>query len=351
MKKRTFFAIVIAIIFMIVGGIGTFITQKKLVNEREKNTIHKKIKSNKNKTLDIHFNTPTSVTLTHSDNQYIYMDKQGVDFRLDNNKQADWTFKEEKNTSSLTINNPTTNKENPYPFAIFNINNYTDDTVYLRIPTHYETVTINGKNVNLSMHDFSMDNIKLNMENGSASLSGIRANQVSQPKQDTDFSLDDSKISEELSVNTKLYDINVLNTTAKLMTLTTDMGDVFTANTKGDLKITTVDGDISINHTTGKSVVASKHGDVLFHDNHIDFDTELMTTNGNIDIETDESSISDNKLDFETTLGDISIFNKNLSSNRKYKTNKGTISIKATSKNGEIEVEELDSDDTQYDYD
>ncbi|MGX6970353.1 DUF4097 family beta strand repeat-containing protein [Vagococcus bubulae] len=351
MKKRTLFAIVIAILFMIIGGVGTFFTQKQLINEREENAINKKIPTKENKTLNIHFSSSTLVTITKSDDDNIYMNKQGVDFKLDKTTQADCTFTEEKDISSLTINNPTVNHDSRYPFSIINFNSYTDDTVYLRIPQHYEAIHINGENINLSMYDFSIDNMEFNISTGSISLQDVRANHISQTKSDTDFMIQDSKVLDTLNVNSKQYDINVLNTTAKQMTLSTGMGNIFTGNTKGELNISSEDGDVSINHTTGKSTITTKHGDILFHDDAIDFDTTLSSTNGDITIETDTSSIDHNHIDFETSLGDISIFNKNLSSERKYKTNKGKISIKATTKNGEIDVEELDSEDTHYGYD
>lgn len=117
------------------------------------------------------------------------------------------------------------------------------------------------------------------------------------------------------------------------------------------MDISSKDGDVSINHTTGKTNITTNHGDILFHDNAIDFDTTLTSSNGDIKIETDKSSIQNNRIEFEATLGDISIFNKNLSSDRKYKTNKGKISLQASTKNGEIDVDELDSEDTHYGYD
>lgn len=337
--------------FIVIGGIGTVVTQGRLNTERENNAINKKIPTKQNKKLNINFSSSTMVTITKSDDNNIYMNKQGVDFKLDKNKQADCTFSEQENTSILTINNPTTNNNSLYPFSIINFNHYTDDTVYLRIPQHYDSVNINGENITLSMYDFSANTIDFDISNGNISLNDIRANYVSQTKKDTDFIIEESKVLEELSVASKQYSIHVLNTTAKLMKLSTDMGDIFTGNTKGELDIASENGDVSVNHTKGKSVITTKHGDILFHDDSVDFDTTLTSTNGDINIETDKSSIEDNQIDFETILGDISIFNKNLSSDKKYKTNKGKISLKASTKNGEIDVDELDSEDTHYGYD
>lgn len=351
MKKRTFFTIIIAILFIIVGGIGVFVTQNQLVEEREQNAVNKKILTKKNKELEIRFDSPTMVTITRSDDKHIYMNKQGVDFKLDKKKQADCTFTEKDSTSLLTIKNPSTETKGAYPFSIFSLNRYIDDTVYLRVPTHYETVIVNGEMIHLSMYDFSADTITLSLSNGSVSLDNIRAKKLIQTEQATDFIIENSKISEQLSISSQYNDITILNSTAKLMTLKTEIGSIFTGNTKGDMEVNTQEGDVSINHTTGKSTIHTIHGDILFHDNTIDFDTELISTNGDIDIETDNASIESNQLNFETTLGDISIFNKNLSSDRKYKTNKGKISIKAMTKNGDIDVEELDTDDTHYGYD
>ena len=349
MKKRTIFAIILSFIFIVIGGVGAFITQGQLVKERENNAINKKIPTKDNKQLDITINSSAKLNITRSDDRNIYMDKQGIDFKLDKKEQADCTFKEEKDTSSLTINNPTTSKSNPYPFMVFDLYSYSDDTIYLRVPSHFETININGKHVNLNIYDFTMNNINLNVENGEISLYNIKANQVTQQQNNTNVHVDSSKIQEKLSINS-MYDIVVINTTAKEINLTSDMGDITTGNTKGDLALYSKDGGISVNHTSGKSTVETKHGDILFHDNNIDFDTILTSTNGDIDIETDSKSIDKNQIDFETNLGEISIFNKNLSSERKYKTDKGKISFKAISKNGDIEVEELDSDDTQYHY-
>lgn len=351
MKKRTFFAIIIAILFIIIGGAGTAFTQRQLINERDQNAINKKIPTKENKTLNINFNSPTFVTITKSDDNNIYMNKQGVDFKLDKKKQVDCTFTEEKDLSALTINNPTVSSEKRYPFSIISFNNYTDDTVYLRIPQHYESVNINGKNINVSMSDLSVDKINFDISNGSIFVQNIRSNDISQIKNDVDFTIQDSKILDTLTATSKQYDINVINTTAKHMVLSTEMGDIFTGNTKGDMDISSKDGDVSINHTTGKTNITTNHGDILFHDNAIDFDTTLTSSNGDIKIETDKSSIQNNRIEFEATLGDISIFNKNLSSDRKYKTNKGKISLQASTKNGEIDVDELDSEDTHYGYD
>ena len=167
MKKRTFFAIIIAILFIIIGGAGTAFTQRQLLNERDQNAINKKIPTKENKTLSINFSSPTFVTITKSDDNNIYMNKQRVDFKLDKKKQADCTFTEEKDLSTLTIDNPTVSSEKRYPFSIINFNNYTDDTVYLRIPQHYESININGKNINVSMSDLSVDKINFDISNGS----------------------------------------------------------------------------------------------------------------------------------------------------------------------------------------
>ena len=351
MKKRTLFAIVISIVFIVIGGIGTVVMQGKLFDERQKNAISKKIPTKENKELEISFTTATRVMIERSEDSNIYLDKEGTNFKLDKNKKADCTFTEEKDKSTLVINNPSTKENTANSFFFIYVGNYLDDSVRLRIPSHYETININGEFIDLSMFDIAIDTLNFDISDGSISLTDIKANRITQEKNDSDFIIDESKIQEELSVASSQYNISVLNTTAKKINLTTDMGDITTGNTTGDLFVTSKDGNISVNHTTGKSTIETKHGDILFHDDNIDNETLLTSTTGDIDIETDKASIDNNELDFETKLGDISIFNKNLSSNNKYKTNKGKTRIKAISNHGDIEVEELESDDTHYGYD
>lgn len=80
------------------------------------------------------------------------------------------------------------------------------------------------KNINVSMSDLSVDKINFDISNGSIFVQNIRSNDISQIKNDVDFTIQDSKILDTLTATSKQYDINVINTTAKHMVLSTEMG-------------------------------------------------------------------------------------------------------------------------------
>lgn len=349
MKKRILFLLGFAFILIIVGGTGSMFFYQQLEAERKESEINKKFKYDNSEELILDIKNSATINLSTSDDDYVHMNKQGLTLGSSKKESTTWNIDKKENKTTVTIDNKiSTRKFQP---GVFTFSDISDDSISLKVPEKYKKITIKGDKTDIFADSLTLNNLNVQSKKSSFSSSNITIQNLTVDTKYGDIFISDGKFEEDVKLTTVTGGIHVENALFRKMTMSAKNGDTFTANTKGNLKIDNQNGSTSINHTKGLATIENKNGDIFFHSNNITQDVSLETVNGSIQMEIDKKSYEKNKVDFKTDFGLLSIFNKNLSSETTFSNNKGDSLIKATSKNGDISVSELDSDDTKYEYD
>lgn len=349
MKKRTLLILGLAFILIIIGGLGSIFFYHQLDTEKKASEINKKFKYDNSEELILDIKNSASIQLTTSDDEYVHMNKQGLNFGNNQKESATWNVVKKDKKTTVIIDNKVSDKTLKPSF--FNFESISDDSIFLKLPENYKKISIKGDKVDLNVDSLSLDKLAVDFKRGSFSSRNLTTQELTVNNKFGDLSIFDSKFEKDIKLVSSTGNINVENTIFKSLQMETKNGDAFTANTKGNLKISNQYGNTSINHTLGLVDIDNKNGDIFFHSNNISHDVTLNTVHGNIQLEIDKNSYNNNKINLKTEYGIVSIFNKNLSSETSFTSDKGKALIKATSKNGDISVNELDKDDTKYEYD
>lgn len=349
MKKRTWFILIMAIVLIVTGASGSIFYFQKLETERAKSDINKKFKYDNSEELVLNIKNRATLFLSTSQDDYVHMRKQGLSYGNTKKNQTNWDIKKDGNKTIVTIDNQ--NMQQRVQPAIFSFGDIYDDSISLSLPENYKKIIIKGHNLDINTYNLTLTNLDVETKYGSVDANDLITEELTVNSSHGDIYLYDAKIEKDLTLNSTNGNITIEDTTFSNLTANLKNGDITTGNTKGDLNIDNISGNTSINHTKGKVAINNKNGDITFHSNQVNYDVNAETVHGNIFIEIDKKSYERNKVDFSTHLGIVSIFNENLSSETKFAKDKGINTIKANSKNGDITVNKLDEDDTEYDAD
>lgn len=346
MKKFKIFILVFAFLLIIGGGIGSIVFYQKLEVERKASEVNKKFKYDGSEELVLELKNGATVYLSPSQDDYVHMNKQGLTF---NNKQSDatsWDIQKKDKQTLVTIDNK--NPQKRLQPSVFSFDDISDDSIALRLPEKYKKIIIKGEKVDVTVNNLLLSQLEIQTTRGYVGIDDLSAQSLIVDSHHGDISVSQSKIEKDISLNTSSGTLSTRDTVFSELDMKVKNGDVFTSNTKGNMTITNQNGRSEINHTKGSTTINNKNGDIFYHSNNITHDVSLESTHGSIQIELDKPSYNKNKIDLKTEYGLLSIFNKNLSSETTFASNKGDALIKAYSKNGDITINELDSDDTQY---
>lgn len=346
MKKRTWFVLIMAFLLIVTGASGSIFYFQKLEAERAKSDVNKKFKYDNSEELVLNIKNRATLYLSTSQDDYVHMRKQGLSYGNTKENQTTWDIKKDGNKTIVTIDNK--NMQQRIQPAIFSFGDIYDDSISLGLPENYKKITIKGNNLDISTYGLILTNLDVETKYGSVDANDLTTEELTINSSHGDIYLYDAKIEKDLALNSTNGNITVEDTSFSNLTAELKNGDMTTGNTKGNLKIDNVSGNTSVNHTKGTVAINNKNGDITFHSNQVNYDVSAETVHGNIFIEVDKRSYKRNKVDFSTHLGVVSIFNENLSSETKFSRDKGVNTIKAVSKNGDINVNELDEDDTEY---
>ena len=320
---------------------------QKLEAERAKSDVNKKFKYDNSEELVLNIKNRATLFLSTSQDDYVHMRKQGLSYGNTKENKTTWDTKKEGNKTIITIDNK--NMQQRMQPVIFSFGDIYDDSISLSLPENYKKITIVENNLDINTYDLILSKLDIETKYGSVNANSLTTEELKVTSNHGDIYLYDAKIEKDLTLDTTNGNISVEDTAFSNLSANLKNGDITTGNTKGNMTIDNVSGNTSVNHTKGTVNINNKNGDITFHSNQVNYDVNAETVHGNIFIELDKQSYDRNKVDFSTNLGIVSIFNENLSSETKFSRDKGTNMIKATSKNGDINVNELDEDDTEYD--
>ena len=346
MKKQTIFMIALGFILMIAGGVGSLFYYQQLETQRQNNDVHEKFKYDNSEELEITIKNGASLHLSTSDDDYVHMNKQGVSYNKNDKNSASWTVEKNGKKTFVKIDNKSSVTQNGPNF--FNFGNIYDDNISLSFPSNYKKIVVKGKNLDVNAYDLTLTNLSVESGSGSIYASGLVSDELSIESKHGDIRLQEGKIAKDVAITSTNGNVSVEDTSFTNLKAKLTNGDIVTGNTRGDINITNQSGYTSVNHQRGQTDIESTNGDIMFHGNDVNHDVALQTVHGDIQFEIDEDSYDNNKFDLSTQYGIVSIFNKNLSSDTTYKSNKGKSTIKASSKNGDISVDQIDDDDTEY---
>lgn len=346
MKKKTWFILITAFILIIIGASGSIFYFQKLEAERAKSDINKKFKYDNSEELVLNIKNRATLYLSTSQDDYVHMRKQGLSYGNTKDNKTTWDMKKDGNKTIVTIDNQ--NIQQRIQPAIFSFGDIYDDSISLSLPENYKKITIKGSNLDINTYSLILSKLDIETKYGSIDANDLTTEELTVNSNHGNIFLYDAKIEKDLTLNSTNGNISVEDTTFSNLSANLSNGDFTAGNTKGNITISNTSGDTSVNHTKGTVAINNKNGDITFHSNLVNYDVSTETVHGNIFIEVDKKSYDRNKVDFSTHLGIVSIFNENLSSETKFSRDKGNHTIKAISKNGDINVIELDEDDTEY---
>ncbi len=346
MKKRTWFILILAIALIVTGATGSIFYFQRLEAERAKSDINKKFKYDNSEELVLNVKNRATLYLSTSEDDYVHMKKQGLSYGSTKNDETTWDIQKSGNQTVVTTDNK--NMQQRLQPTVFSFGDIYDDSISLSLPENYKKITIKGNSLDINSYDLSLSKLDITTKHGNISADNLTTEELNVDTTHGDVYFNGGKVEKGLNINANSGDVTLEDTSFSDLSANLKNGDILTANTKGNISITNNSGNTNINHTKGKVTVDNKSGDIVFHSNQVNYDVDLATTHGNILIEIDDTSYERNKVDFQTGYGAISIFNKNLSSESTFSRDKGKNSIKAVSKNGDIVVNKLDKDDTEY---
>ncbi|MEG0285561.1 MAG: DUF4097 family beta strand repeat-containing protein [Vagococcus sp.] len=347
MKKRIWFVLIVATLLIITGAAGSIYHFQKLEAERAKSDINKKFKYDNSEELVLNIKNRASLYLSTSEDDYVHMKKQGLSYGNTKKDETSWDIKKEGNKTTVTIDNQ--NMQQRIQPTVFNFGDIYDDSISLSLPENYKKITINGNSLDIHTYELTLSKLDIKTKYGFVDANDLITEELTIESHHGDVFLNEAKIEKDLNIDSTNGNITIQDASFMNLKSTLKNGDIVTGNTKGNMDISNTSGNTYINHTKGTTKVDNKNGDVIFHSNQVNYDTTLESVHGTIFIEIDQQSYDRNKMDFATNFGVVSIFNENLSSETKFSKDKGTHLLKATSKNGDITVNELDEDDTEYD--
>lgn len=346
MKKRTLFILSLAILLIITGGIGSTIFYQRLEAERKASAVSEKFKYDGTKELELVFKNGANVDISTSEDDYIRMNKNGINFGKQPKQSATWEIKTQGDKTIVTIDNNIKDQQIEHRF--FSFGSITEDSIYLRLPDKYQSIKVSGQHVNVNINRLSTQTLSLESKRGYISVDESNVKHLEAETKYGDITINGVKAEEAIKLTSLAGNVSAQESRSNTLDITSKNGDIFSANTKGNITMASDNGYISVNHTIGTADIKNKNNDIFYHTDKINKKVSLETIHGDINIETDKPSLEKNEVQFKTTNGVIAIFNKNLSSETEYKQTKGDTSISATSKNGNINVDELEDDDDHY---
>lgn len=334
MKKTTAFFVSIAVIAIIVGGIGSATYFRKA--EKEASTTkqeHYAIKD-KNSVKEVH------VTLSGNADVYLYSDES--DQVLLNTKSSFSTaltsslqVKEENNRLAVQVTG--NEKNSPSDRLGLSVDMFDrGSSVALSLPTGMEKLVIDGDATgSIHLSSISVDELVSTIDHANILLNTTKTNQLSLTTLSGDLSATFDTKSEKASFTTSSGNISTDDFSAANWSATSTEGDISLTNPKGVYTIESKNGNINALSPKGQPLFKTINGDISLTINDLPKGLEAHSQNGNISMFTEEI-LYNTSIQAKTKLGDSMIFDQSRTS---YKQGKGTVPFVLTSNAGDISVE------------
>lgn len=279
MKKRTVYFLIIGIICVVVGSLGSIFYVKQIrhtekqvkiieypLNEQEKSeSVHLKLTGN------------TSLTVKTAKTDTIKMSTNTPFYPTTNTMEV-------KNTDqTLTIDMNLTRKEQdgfPINFYFLSSSNATE----LIIPDNVKNLTIDGDfDGQLVVSDATIDNLSIHFKHAMLDLRAITAKQLT-AKSDNSILISANSQAEQIDITTDYGSINLTDSHATQWTISSISGYTFLTNLTGDIQINSSDGEIQAENIRDSLYVKNKNSDFSLYGSMIPKTLDVTSMYGSIDI-------------------------------------------------------------------
>ncbi|MGY3750020.1 DUF4097 family beta strand repeat-containing protein [Vagococcus acidifermentans] len=358
MKRRTLVILGTAVLLILTGAVGSGYYYFQLEKERAARTIYETYPSEKADTLNLTVDGAAHVDIRVSDDDDIHLTQEGALVEQNDFKREVKTKNNETNVK-ITYSEPASQTKKFF----HNFNQFTDETIQLRVPKSYQKIAVKGANVSVSLNTITAKSIDIDSENGSASLFDITADELKFASHSGDIRIDDVFLEKDALLETRSGSINVegfvFNTAqfvsssgylslyelktqaatddkkaAEQITIKTSSGDMSLDTVQANTLIENGSGEIDIRNIKGKLTAKNDHGGISIESAQLTADASLTTKNGDIYISLSEDGWKKSQFSGETKLGDIYLDDE--PQRNPYKKSASGPSISATSNTGDI---------------
>ncbi|MEI5994552.1 DUF4097 family beta strand repeat-containing protein [Candidatus Enterococcus mansonii] len=332
MKKTTAFFLSVAIICMIIGGIGSATFFRRAEQSMTKQTMKTYDIKDKKNTKEIHLNLSGNADfyiLTESSNKVVMNTRSSKPISIESSLDV-----KEKN-DQLTISANSNRKKMELDGLKFDIFDR-GSAVNLTIPDTVERLIIDGKSSgDIHLSNVTTKKIDVAMNNADVNANTINTEKLTIETQNGDIHVKNDIRADEATFKTANGDIQINNFTSSDWSVYSSSGDISLYTVKGTSKIETVNGDIEANNLKGDVSVKSVNGQFSLSGTDMPKKLSVESQQGDIQLNTEEI-LYDVSIKTKTTLGDSTIFGKERSS---YKKGKEKKSFELKSNSGDISVD------------
>lgn len=332
MKKVTIFFLIIGVLTMAVGGIGSAVFYQRAQSSMVENIEENYTIKNKEKIKKMNLNLSGNA-------DYVIQGTTGNDISMDARSSVTEPLKgsldveESSDTLTVSVNGKQGNGSlGEFRFGF----HFENSQIVLMVPNDIDVITVNDEAsgyINLS--DFSNEEFTMNIKNSDISVSSISTDKMSVTGSSSDINFwGDSKV-EELSLKTEYGSITLNDFVANTIDLSTSSGDIYLSEVKSvTSKISSKNGEISINNLRGEADISGSNGSIYLSGE--EFPDKLNATMEHGDIELSVyGELKNLSIDAESDLGDITIFGEETDS---YSIGNGKTEFELKTKTGDINV-------------
>lgn len=343
MKKTTIFFLLIGILTMAVGGIGSAIfyqrAQSSMIEHiNDSYTIKNK---DKIKTLNLKLAGNADYVIQGTTENTISMEAtSSVTEPLKGSLDVD----ESSDTLTVSVNGKQSNGTlDNFRFG-FHIES---SQIVLTVPNDIDVVNVSDDASSyIDLSNFSNKELTMNLKHSDVSINALASDKVEINGKSGDINFwGESKI-DELTLKTEHGRIELNSFVGNTIDLSTSSGDIYLSEVKSTTtNMTSKNGDISINNLRGDAEISGNNGSIYMYGE--DFPDNLKATMEHGDIELSlYGDIKNLQINADTDLGDKEIFGEERSS---YKIGNGKKEFDLKTKTGNISVYgDYYADDEEY---
>lgn len=283
MKKIKIYFLIIGIICVVIGGLGsafyvkqireterqTKVTDYQLSEQEKSDSIHLKLTGDSLLTVS----TAKTDTIKMITTTSLYPTTNTMDVKKTNQTLTIDMQLMQQSQDGFTIN-----------FSFLSNPNITE----LIIPDNVKQLTIDGDfDGQLNIDDTAIDNLSIHLENTALNLSAITVKQLTANTEDSILISDNSQ-ADQIDLTTNYGSIDLVDSHATQWNISSKSGYTFLTNLTGEIQINSSDGEIRAENIKDSLYVKNKNSDFYLYGSTIPKKLDVTSLYGSIDIILDE---------------------------------------------------------------
>lgn len=332
MKKTTAFFLVVGILAMFIGAIGSAVYFRRAevsMTDFKKESYEIK---NKQNTKEIHLDLSGNASfyiVTENTNQVTLQTRSSIPVKINS------TLEVKEQNNQLNVAAKSTQSEEKLSELKLDIFNR-GSAVTLTIPDDTERLIIDGKSKGtIHLSDVTTKDLSIEFNDADINATSINADKLAIETTNGYLNIYSDVKTDAATFKTTNGDININDFAASNWSVASTSGDVSLNAIKGNVKIETTNGDIQATDLKGEAEVNSAYGDISLYGTELPKKLVASSQSGDIQLHTEEI-LYDVAIKAKSKFGDITIFGKERTS---YKRGKETKVLDLQTKSGSISVE------------